>query len=202
MAPGEQHIADEKLVVYYQETRDKLAVGELFKRHSLMCFAVCNKYLKDEEAAKDATMSIFEKLFTDLEHHPVQNFKSWFHTVCKNYCLMQLRKPQLMERMDDMEEKSDTLFMEFDGLLHHEDKEQKLLLLEEAMDGLNEKQKECVSLFYLEQKSYKEICDQTGYSSNEVKSHIQNAKRNLKIMLGHKGIAFSLLVMAWIQHNA
>ena len=39
------------------------------------------------------------------------------------------------------------------------------------------------TLFYLEKKSYQDITEQTGYSLLKVKSHIQNGKRNLKIML-------------------
>ena len=51
------------------------------------------------------------------------------------------------------------------------------------MELLNPEQKQTVELFYLQEKSYKEIVDQTGFSMNDVKSYIQNGKRNLKIML-------------------
>ena len=70
-------LTDEQLIAKYRQSGLKLAVGELFKRYSLMCFAVCNKYLKDEQAAEDAAMSVFEKLFKDLKNHEIQNFKSW-----------------------------------------------------------------------------------------------------------------------------
>jgi RNA polymerase sigma-70 factor (ECF subfamily) len=49
-----------------------------------------------------------------------------------------------------------------------------------AVESLNPDQRLCVSMMYLEDKSYKDIADQTGYTLNEVKSHIQNGKRNLK----------------------
>jgi len=78
------HLSDEELIEHYQATGDKQAVGELFKRHSLMCFAVCNKYYRDTEKASDAAMAVFEKLFTDLQTHTIKNFKSWLHTVCRN----------------------------------------------------------------------------------------------------------------------
>jgi len=55
--------------------------------------------------------------------------------------------------------------------------------LEQALQHLNAEQQQCVILFYLEKKSYQEITEQTGYSLLQVKSHIQNGKRNLKIML-------------------
>ena len=62
-------------------------------------------------------------------------------------------------------------------------KNAKLEEMNGALMQLKEGQKICVELFYLEEKSYQEIVDQTGYSMLEVKSFIQNGKRNLKIML-------------------
>jgi RNA polymerase sigma-70 factor (ECF subfamily) len=54
------------------------------------------------------------------------------------------------------------------------------------MATLNEEQKKCITLFYLEEKSYQEITAITGYTLNQVKSYIQNGKRNLKIYLTSK----------------
>jgi RNA polymerase sigma-70 factor (ECF subfamily) len=45
---------------------------------------------------------------------------------------------------------------------------------------LAEEQRICVEQFYLQEKSYEEIEKATGYSYNQVKSYIQNGKRNLK----------------------
>lgn len=197
---------DEELVVQYKSTNNTRILGELFKRHSLMCFAVCNKYLKDESAAEDAAMSIFEKLFTDLHKHEIANFKSWLHTVCRNHCLMQLRKQTPIVRINDNSEENSESFVNLDRFLHQEDnqqeKEEKLLMLEQAIMQLKDKQKECIELFYLQQKSYDEIATLTGYSPNEVKSYIQNGKRNLKIALGEKGISFLMAIILWIQHSA
>ncbi|HXC06731.1 MAG TPA: sigma factor-like helix-turn-helix DNA-binding protein, partial [Bacteroidia bacterium] len=55
--------------------------------------------------------------------------------------------------------------------------------LKKAIDQLNTEQRECISLFYLQEKSYKEVADMTGYSLLEVKSFLQNGKRNLKGLL-------------------
>jgi RNA polymerase sigma-70 factor (ECF subfamily) len=38
-------------------------------------------------------------------------------------------------------------------------------------------------LFYLEGLTYAEVARQSGYALSEVKSHIQNGKRNLKLLL-------------------
>lgn len=198
--------SDENLVVNYQNTKNNLVVGELFKRHSLMCFTVCVKYLKDEDAAHDATMNIFEKLFIDLQKHQITNFKSWLHTVCKNHCLILLRKPNVLVSINEDEEEKENLFMQLSNILNHDEdkqeKEEKLQAVENAILDLKDKQKQCIELFYLKQKSYVEIAAITGYTENEVKSYIQNGKRNLKIILEQKGITIGLALFLWIQIRA
>jgi RNA polymerase sigma-70 factor (ECF subfamily) len=61
-----------------------------------------------------------------------------------------------------------------------------LSLIESSINELNEEQKSCVILFYLQKKSYNEIAATTGYSVMQVKSNIQNGKRNLKILVEKK----------------
>lgn len=195
--------SDENLVINYQNTKNNLVVGELFKRHSLMCYTVCIKYLKNDDAAHDATMNIFEKLFNDLQKHQINNFKSWLHTVCKNHCLILLRKPKVLISIDESEEENSHLFMQLSNVLNHDDnkheKEEKLQVLEQCIFELKDKQRECIELFFLKQKSYQEISKQTGYTENEVKSYIQNGKRNLKILLEQKGITMGLALLLWIH---
>ena len=147
---------------------------------------LCIKYLKDEDEAKDAVMHIFEKLMNDLLKHDIQYFKSWLYTFSKNHCLMIIRSKQsrLSKEIDIQINASS--FMETETNQHlnvSEEKEKEYLALEQAVDSLNEEQKICIDLFYLKEKSYQEISDVTGYTLNEVKSFIQNGKRNLKIKL-------------------
>jgi RNA polymerase sigma-70 factor (ECF subfamily) len=59
-------------------------------------------------------------------------------------------------------------------------------LLEEALDELSEEQRQCVILFYLKKNSYHQISEKTGFNLMQVKSYIQNGKRNLKILLEKK----------------
>ena len=131
-------------------------------------------------------MEIFEKLLKDLSRHEISNFKSWLHTVAKNHCLMKLRsrKNKFAVRFENDEMNLEVV--EMNQLWHPGDsleKEKTLTLLEKGIQQLNEHQKKCVELFYLDEKSYQEIVDLTGYSLLNVKSHIQNGKRNLKIFM-------------------
>jgi RNA polymerase sigma-70 factor (ECF subfamily) len=56
----------------------------------------------------------------------------------------------------------------------------------QALEELNKEQKQCVILFYLDKRSYQDIAGITGFTLMQVKSHIQNGKRNLKLLIERK----------------
>lgn len=58
--------------------------------------------------------------------------------------------------------------------------------LEEAMQHLKKEQKTCIRMFYLQRKSYQSIAEETGFNLLQVKSYIQNGKRNLRLLLEKK----------------
>lgn len=172
---------DHELVQQYQRTGDPDCIGKLFERHTEMVYLVCLKYLQNEEDSKDATMQVFENIVEALKRHEVHNFKSWLHTVARNHCLMQLRsrKSRANKIIAGSVEKNMETFTE----LHHYEAEQhelELQALEKGLMDLTAEQRTCLELFYLQQKSYKEIAEVTGYTLNNVKSCIQNGKRNLR----------------------
>jgi RNA polymerase sigma-70 factor (ECF subfamily) len=61
--------------------------------------------------------------------------------------------------------------------------EDKLSSLETELSALPENQRVCITGFYLKGLSYAQLQETTGLSYNEVKSHIQNGKRRLRIAL-------------------
>lgn len=173
---------DLELIKQFRNDPRKEAMAELFRRYTHLLYGLCLKYLKDQDDSKDAVMQIFENLHTALHQHEITNFKSWLYVYAKNYCLMELRKHRHLEKIEDHENE----IMENDDTLHLTEKEMTFISLENAMEMLNDAQKICVKLFYIEGKSYAEIEAGTGFSYNEVKSHLQNAKRNLKNFLDEK----------------
>jgi RNA polymerase sigma-70 factor (ECF subfamily) len=145
------------------------------------------KYLKNEEEAKDAVQQVFVKALTELEKYKVDYFKSWIYMVAKNHCLMKLRD-RSGKHTTELSDKMMNTFTEEEGDLKwtHLEKEHTLETLSASLRELNEEQQRCVILFYLEKKSYQEIAGQTGFTLMQVKSYIQNGKRNLKILLDKK----------------
>lgn len=179
----EQEQSDQELIAAYKKDGDGYWVGLLFERYTHWVFGTCLKYLKDEDQAKDAVLQIFEKLLTDLQKHEVQYFRGWLHQVARNHCLMQLRKKNpVSASLSDMEWEPESHLI--DERQEKEETEVRLNQLEEGIAQLNEEQRRCVELFFLEEKSYKEIEELTGFSPKQVKSYIQNGRRNLKKWMG------------------
>lgn len=180
-------ISDEELITRYRFSHDNQYIGELYKRYTHLVFGVCMKYLKDPAKAEDATMQIFEKLIEDLKKFEVDYFKGWLHMVARNHCLMKLRKDQGNLKREESFNHHQQNIMEGGVDLHpNEEAEEKEMLLESMnmhMHQLKEEQRTCLELFFLKEKSYKEVAEMTGYSLKEVKSHIQNGKRNLRIRM-------------------
>ena len=183
--PGNPNHTDQQLLDNFKKDRNNEWLGMLFERYTLLCYGVCRKYLRNEHEAKDCVQQIFLKAITELHKYEVRYFKSWLYMVAKNHCLMKLRekqgKPAPVPSEEVLADEADPA-----SKYTHLEKERKLDLLGESLEELNSEQKQCVTLFYLSKKSYQEIAVETGFSVMQVKSYIQNGKRNLKHLLEKK----------------
>lgn len=179
------HITDTELLEKFYADHDNEWLGILLQRYTLLLLGVCMKYLKNEEEAKDSVQQVFLKVIQELHKYKVEYFKSWLYMVAKNYCLMKIRDKQgkIPAELTDKilaapEELTDKKMLE--------QNDHTLELMETAIQELNTEQQQCVILFYLEKRSYQEISDTTGFTLMQVKSYIQNGKRNLKILIEKK----------------
>ena len=184
-SPQDNHITDAELLENYQQDRNNEWLGILLQRYTLLLLGVCMKYLKNEEEAKDAVQQIFLKSITELQKYHVEYFKSWLYMVAKNHCLMVLRDKgkvtvEIKEHWLPVEDSDDM------GMMTHLEKDKLLSLMSDSLDELNVEQRKCVTMFYLEKKSYHEIADHSGFTLMQVKSYIQNGKRNLKLAMEKK----------------
>ena len=172
------HLADADLVLLYRKNDDLQALGEVYQRYMDLVYGVCLKYFKDAEKAKDAVMQIFEELVIKLKKHEIDHFKSWLYQVAKNHCLMQLRTPRNLKTVElpvSLMQTEENVHL--NGVL---EKEENFQRLEYCLTTLSEDQRKAVQLFYLEGKCYNEIVELMGQEWKQVRSFIQNGRRNLK----------------------
>jgi RNA polymerase sigma factor (sigma-70 family) len=175
-----QHIPDEELVARFRADGNNDWLGIVLERYTVLLFGVCMKYLKHEEQARDAVQQVFLKALSEVPKYQIDNMGGWLYQVARNLCLSILRSKknyadeEQLQYIAQPEEVPLSLLIE---------KEKDIDRLKEALNELKEEQRICVASFYLEKKSYGQIADATGFSVKQVKSHIQNGKRNLKLKL-------------------
>ncbi len=179
------HISDQELLEQFYTDHNNKWLGILLQRYTLLLLGVSMKYLKNEEEARDSVQQVFLKVIQELHKYKVTYFKSWLYMVAKNHCLMRIREKQgkITAEINDRltarpEEETDK-----QTLLQND---RALELMERSLGELNPEQQQCVTLFYLQKKSYQEVSEETGFSLLQVKSYIQNGKRNLKLLIEKK----------------
>ena len=155
------------------------ALGVLFERYAHLVASIALGILKNEQKAKDVVQQIFEIVVKDLKNHDVRNFNAWIFSVTKFHCFKIKKVSKGPGILFEIESKDD-----FDEILENELLLQKrITLLRNSLNKIKFEQKECIELFYFQGFSYKEINEKTGFTIKEVKSYIQNGKRNLKLLI-------------------
>jgi RNA polymerase sigma-70 factor (ECF subfamily) len=180
-------LTDEELVGRFAKTKKQSYFEELYKRYRHLAYGVCIKMLKDDSESRDVVSEVFKILFVKLPGANVQSFKSYLYAVARNECIARLRQQKTeTTKLADLKymENTGQDFMENDGLLTLMDSGLSLdTAVEKAVEQLGEGQRICIRLFFYEDKSYRDISSETGYTEKQVKSYLQNGKRNLRIML-------------------
>ncbi|MBO3270284.1 RNA polymerase sigma factor [Hymenobacter defluvii] len=183
-------LSDKELLHRYRVSGDVADLGTLYDRYLAEVFAICRRYLRPDEEAEDAVMQLFEQLVVKLRQHEVSNFPAWLYATVRNHCLMILRAQQragpaaggpLVVHFPDaagMESAAHWHLPEEDTDAYLT--EERLQALEQALIDLPSEQRRCLELFFLEKKCYRDIAAETGFDLKQVKSYLQNGKRNLK----------------------
>lgn len=173
---------DEELLSAFRKSGDNTLMGLLLQRYTMLLLGVAMKYMKDKTAAEDAVQHVFMKAISHLPKDEIQNFKGWLYVLMRNYCLQQLR---------DKHYHADEAILYYVSATE-DDKEDRiwreatLEAMQSAIMKLEPEQKLCIQLFYMQKQSYKQIMEQTKFTFEQVKSYIQNGKRNLKLILTQK----------------
>ncbi len=175
--------SDENLLLRYQQTGDRFVLGLLLRRYSDKIYGTCHYYLRNETDTEDAAMEVCELVVRKLQPKTeIKSFKDWIFIVARNYCFRKLKENQrLIEISKDWQKnfaepvvqkpESDALYLEEEHLFNR---------LDQELQQLNTSQQQCLIAFYWRGERYKEIASRLNMSVDEVRSAIQNGRRNLK----------------------
>jgi RNA polymerase sigma factor (sigma-70 family) len=155
--------------------------GRIFEKYKRPIFVQCHRMLRNEADAEDLTSDVFLKAFENLRTYDMTRpFYPWLYRIAANLCIDHIRRKSRIRftQTDDWENvKAD------EDATCAERKDVPDGRLEKAIDKLKRPQKECFNLFYIHQKSYDEIVRLTGFTYDEVRSHLQNGRRKFKLLM-------------------
>lgn len=175
-----QDWSDERLVKAFGETGEQQYFTELFGRYTMQVFLICKQYLGEREDSRDMVMRIFSKLLEILPGAEIRSFRNWLPVVVQHECLNHLRKQgryvPLMETEVSILEEEPELYPTAELPIGESE-------IIAALAQLDEAQRVCLNLFFFKKMSYRQVSGQTGFPLNEVKSYLQNGKRQLKKQL-------------------
>ncbi|TAE49484.1 MAG: sigma-70 family RNA polymerase sigma factor [Bacteroidetes bacterium] len=169
---------DGELVKLYQSRQDMEIISVLLDRHKDAWIAVSFRYLKDDDAVRDFAGEMYLKLSEKLLTAEVGNFKSWLLTLTYNALHDLNRKGRVREMYrSGLKEETETIDTQLHKSLDNE-------VWVAAFRQLGEQEQQCLTLKYLEEKSYHEIMEQTGWTFNQVRGLLERAKDKLRRLLG------------------
>ncbi len=134
----------------------------------------------NEALSDDLTQETFIKAWQGIgSFKQIASFQNWLLRIAFNTFISFVRKNKkddFLESIDD-----DTKAYEIADEKAPEPLNEDALHC--AIYKLNSKERQCVTLFYLEEKKIKEIVKITGYSEGSIKSYLSRARSNLEKIL-------------------
>ena len=166
--------ADLDLVDRFRRFGDRSAFDRLVERHQRWVHGVCARILRSDDLANDACQEVFARALGAVDAWRGDNFPGWLKAIAVNTALT----------LVDREKRWAPLEAAADPPAPARDPEAALAAERRSAEAraviarLPEKQRLVFVLKYLDGCSYDEIERLTGFSHKEVKSYLQNARRN------------------------
>lgn len=187
----------------YDETKllTKLAAGDeysfelIYKRYITEITSFLVKYLKSNQLANDVAQEVFLKIWENRSHmSQVKSFKGYIYITARNQAINILRSTS----------RSSSLMSEI--LVHYQREynatENAMLdydyqqFLQRSIEALPPRSREVFRLCRDQGKSYEEVAEILGISTNSVKSHMVLSMKRLKASVEKEmGISFAFFLI-------
>lgn len=172
-------ITKKELLSDFEETGDILQLGELYRHYIPLIYGVVLKYLSDRNAAKAAVWNIFDAITESPAEVDTKDFDEWLYTKVKEYCVEQSLKKDNYVNMPDITDDDGMTQEERFPLIDKPHSKEEMDKVTACINQLPEKERRSFHFFYLEDKSYADIADMMGVTTEEVKNHINNGWKAL-----------------------
>jgi RNA polymerase sigma-70 factor (ECF subfamily) len=174
-------VGDDELLRLFAVSRSERYFAELFRRHGRKVFASCYAFLGDVGRAEEVSQETFIQAFRCSESFSGGNVRGWLLRIARNRCIDQWRSrpPEVSQETLGRDYAPETSHGTTGSAVHLA-----LLQLERELPELPLRQQTCLRL-KAEGYSYQETAERMGCSMDEVRSHLQNGRRTLRLRMGN-----------------
>ncbi len=160
---------------------DRRAQRQLYERFAPEMYALCRRYVRDEQAAEDLVAEGFYKALTRLHQYEGSgSFEGWLRRIFVNEALMYLRRQRMQWQSPD--EAPPAALSDRPVAESRLAAEEILALLDELPPGY----RAVFNLYAIEGFKHREIADMLGISINTSKSQLLLARKRLQELLAKR----------------
>lgn len=161
-----------------------------------MVFTTAARLVGDDRQAEDIAQEVFLKAYESFAHlQSSPTAGGWLKTVARNLSLNHIFRYRKRRRLfselrreDSEDDEPEVEFAVPDDVLAGVDAGVRHGLVEDALQGLPERQRLPLVLYHFEELSYEEIAERLGVSLAKVKTDIFRSRAALAKLLAQRGV--------------
>ena len=172
--------ADQAIILLIQAGRVQEAFERLVPAFRRRIFGLAYSILRDHGAAEDLAQEVFVKLWRALPRYDGRaQLSTWIYAITRNAAISAQRRGRRSVSLSDP-----AVLEEAEGVVAAPAPVAEDAALRRHVEGLPEKQRLAVTLYYLDERSVDEVAAMMGMPVNTVKTHLHRARANLAAALG------------------
>ena len=157
------------------------AFSQLYNLHINVLFNYGLKLTIDKELLKDCIHDIFVKLYTKKDElGTIDNLRSYLFISLKNKLCDELRRRMYMSDTAIEEVSISTPTDVEDDYMEEEQRKNEFSLVRRLLDQLSPRQREALTLYYIEEKKYEDICEIMNMNYQSVRNFMHRGLTKLR----------------------
>ena len=173
------HLTDTLLASF--QAGNMAAFSQLYNLHINVLFNYGLKLTIDKELLKDCIHDIFVKLYTKKDElGTIDNLRSYLFISLKNKLCDELRRRMYMSDTAVEEVSISTPTDVEDDYMEEEQRKNEFSLVRRMLDQLSPRQREALTLYYIEEKKYEDICEIMNMNYQSVRNLMHRGLTKLR----------------------
>jgi RNA polymerase sigma-70 factor (ECF subfamily) len=172
--------ADEAIIQLIQAGRAQEAFERLVPAYRRRVFGLAYGILRDRAAAEDLAQEVFVKLWQAMPRYNGRaQLSTWIYAITRNAAVSALRSRRPSLSLSDA-----AVQAEVEGIARESAGSADDAALRRRIEALPDKQRQAVTLYYLDERPVDEVAAMMGIPVNTAKTHLHRARASLAAALG------------------